>query len=388
MKTSKVITENIFAVGVQDKDRKLFDALIPLPSGTSYNSYVVVGKKIAVIDSVDPLFVDEWLTNIQGLKVKPDYIISNHAEQDHSGGLPKFIQTYPDAEIVTNAKSRDLLISLLHLPSEKFLIIEDNSTLDLGGGYVLEFYFAPWVHWPETMFTFLPCKNILFTCDYLGTHYSSDDLFVRDEQLISDAAKLYYSKVMMPYRAQSRKALDIINLLKPLIIAPSHGQIYDHPEFILRNYADWTSQNSEDTLILYVSMHNSVKKMTELIRRELEMQDITARVLDLAETSSGDISMALINARAVLLGTPTVLGGAHPTAAFAAILINALRPKISTLGFYGSFSWGGKALEQLSGLITNIKPEILPPLLIKGQPLPEDEIKIGAWAREAAMKML
>jgi len=383
MKANKIITENVFAVGVKDRHRKLFDALVPLPNGTSYNSYVVAGEKVAVIDSVDQPFVDEWLKNIQELNIKPDYFIANHAEQDHSGGLPKFIQAYPNAKIVTNSKCRDLLILLLHLPSEKFLIVEDKSALDLGGGYVLEFFSAPWVHWPETMFTFLPSKSILFTCDFLGAHYASDELFVQDEQMVSGAAKLYYAEVMMPYRAQSRKALEIIKQLNPQIIAPSHGQVYNHPDFILRNHTDWTSEDTKETLILYISMHDSVRKMTEIIRRELETQNVKARVFDLEEASSGDLAMELINARTVLLGTPTVLGVAHPAVAFAAILVNALRPKISTLGLYGSFAWGGKALEQLVGLVTTIKPEILPPLLVKGLPLPEDEIKIIEWVRAA-----
>jgi len=385
MKIRKV-TENVFSVGVQDWSRKLFDALIPLPHGTSYNSYLVIGEKVAVIDSVDPSFTDEWLKNIQELKVTPDYIIANHAEQDHSGGLPEFIHVYPDAKIVTDARCRDLLISLLHLPPEKFLIVEDKSALDLGGGYTLEFYLVPWVHWPETMFTFLQREKILFCCDFLGAHYASADLFVQDEQLIYNVAKLYYSEVMMPYSAQSRKALDIAKQLMPLFIAPAHGQVYNHPEFILQAYTDWTGENAGDVLILYVTMHDSVRKMVALIRRELEAQKVKVKVLDLTETDSGKIATELVDARTVLLGTPTVLSGAHPAAAYAAILLNAVRPKIKYLGLFGSFIWGGKALEQLTSIVTAIKPELFPPLMVKGLPLPEDEIKITEWAREVALK--
>ena len=381
-----MITKNVFAAGVQDRQRKLFDALIPLPNGTSYNSYVVAGEKIAVIDSVDPFFVDEWLKNIQALKVTPDYIIANHAEQDHSGGLPKFIQAYPDAKIVTNARCRDLLIFLLHLPLERFLIIEDKSVLDLGNGYVLEFYLAPWVHWPETMFTFLKREKILFSCDFLGAHHSSVDLFVQDEQLIYNAAKLYYSEVMMPFSAQACKALELAKQLAPQFIAPSHGQIYNHPEFILQAYSDWTGENTGDVLILYISMHDSVKRMTEIIRHELEAQNVKMKLMDLTEAGSDKIAVELVDARTVLLGTPTVLGGAHPAVAYAAILLNAVRPKIKYLGLYGSFAWGGKAIEQLAGFVTTIKPEIFPPLMVKGFPFPEDEAKISEWAQEVAKK--
>ena len=150
------ITEKVYAIGVNDFKRKLFDALIPLPDGTSYNSYLVRGEKTAVIAAVDAPFATEWLRNIKEADCHPDYSIANHAEHDHSGALVDFIRTYPQAKIVTDAKCRELLLDLLHLPAEKFLLVEDRAVLDLGGGLTLQFYFAPWVHWPETMFAFVP----------------------------------------------------------------------------------------------------------------------------------------------------------------------------------------------------------------------------------------
>ncbi|MDR1998236.1 MAG: MBL fold metallo-hydrolase, partial [Candidatus Margulisbacteria bacterium] len=217
------ITEKVFAVGVKDNKRKLFDALIPLPDGTSYNSYLVAGGQTAVIDAVDPLFVQEWLANIQQTGRQPDYLIANHAEQDHSGAIVDFVRAYPQARIVTNEKCRDFLRLLLHLPLEKFLTVPDRGRLELGG-CTLEFYLAPWVHWPETMFTFCPEEKVLFSCDFLGAHYASDEVFVRDEALIYRAAKRYYAEIMMPFRAQVRQNLELVKTLAPRIIAPSHGQ--------------------------------------------------------------------------------------------------------------------------------------------------------------------
>ncbi|MDR1452742.1 MAG: FprA family A-type flavoprotein [Candidatus Margulisbacteria bacterium] len=381
------VTEKIYAVGVNDFQRRLFDALIPLPDGTSYNSYLVRGEKTAVIDAVDPPFAAEWLQNIKAADCRPDYIIANHAEQDHSGALVDFIRAYPQARIVTNAKCREFLLDLLHLPVEKFLLVEDKAVLDLGGGLTLRFHFAPWVHWPETMFAFAPEEKVLFTTDFLGAHYASNDLYPRDETVIYRAAKRYYAEIMMPFRVNVRKHLELVKTLAPKIIAPSHGQVYNHPEFILTAYADWAGEDTKDALLLYVSMHDSVRHMTEIIHSELETKNITTRALDLTSADLGDVAMELVDARAVLLGTPTVLAGAHPVAANAAFLFNALRPKTKYLGLYGSYSWGGRAAEQITALLTAVKPEILPPLFFKGLPKPDEEKQLAAWARELAAKL-
>ncbi|GBR72249.1 metallo-beta-lactamase [Candidatus Termititenax spirochaetophilus] len=380
------LREKVFAVGVNDPKRKLFDALIPLPDGTSYNSYLIAGQKTAVIDAVDPPFAAEWLANIKATGYTPEYIVANHAEQDHSGAIVDFVREYPQAKIIANEKCRDLLIDLLHTAPEKFIIIKDKEKLDLGG-YTLEFYFAPWVHWPETMFTYLPEEKILFTTDFLGSHYASDDLFVHDEDIIYRAAKRYYAEIMMPFRVNVRKHLELVKNLAPKIIAPSHGQCYNRPEFILSAYADWASENTKDVLILYVSMHDSVKQMAEIIRRELEIKSVTVRVLDLTADDLGEVAMELVDAQAVLLGAPTVLAGAHPAAAYAAFLFNALRPKTKILGIFGSYSWGGKMAEQLAGLITNVKPEILPPFICKGLPNDSDKSKLIDWTKELSAKL-
>ena len=381
------ICDKVLALGVQDKKRKLFDALIPMPDGTSYNSYLVSGaSKTAVIDAADPMFVDEWLKNLRETGCKPDYIVANHAEQDHSGGIVNFIDEYPEARVVTNQKCREMLSCLLHIPDEKFIVVADREKLDLGG-LTLEFYLAPWVHWPDTMFTYLLEESVLFSCDFLGAHYASDDLFVRDEQLIYRSAKRYYAEIMMPFRPQIRKYLTLVKSLAPKIIAPSHGQVYNRPEFILSAYDDWSGEKTRDVLILYVSMHESVRLMAESIQRELESRAVTVKTLDLIAADLGEVAMELVDAEAVLVGSPTVLGGAHPAAAYAAFLFNALRPKARHLGIFGSYAWGGRMVEQLAGFITNVKPEIMTPMVVKGLPTAVDKEKISAWARDLAGKM-
>ena len=198
------------AVGVLDWDKPLFDDLIPLPEGTSYNAYLVKGRdKVALLDTVDRAFADELLANLAAAGVsKLDYVVSQHAEQDHSGSLPAVLARFPEAKVVTNQKCAELLKMHVHLPAEAGTLIKDGDTLDLGGR-TLQFIFAPWVHWPETMFTHLREDKILFTCDFLGAHRATSDLFADDEAQAHLAAKRYYAEIMMPFRdwaATSRRS--------------------------------------------------------------------------------------------------------------------------------------------------------------------------------------
>jgi flavorubredoxin len=368
------IKKNIFPVGIRDWDRRLFDSLIPLPDGTSYNSYLIKGKdKVALIDTVDAAMPQVLLENLKELDVKSiDYVISHHAEQDHSGSLPQVLAAYPMAKVVTNAKCRDLLIDEMHISPDKFQVIEDRGTLSLGDR-TLTFIFAPWVHWPETMFTYIPEDKLLFTCDFLGSHLATSDLFATDEAMVYEAAKRYYAEIMMPFRINIRKHLEIIKTLAVDMIAPSHGPIYDKPDFILKAYADWSSDNVKNEVVLpYVSMHGSVRAMTEHLSNALIERGVSVKRFELTGTDIGKLAMALVDAATIVVGSPTVHAGAHPQAVYAAFLANALRPKTRFLSIIGSYGWGGKMVEQLASLIPNLKVEIVPPVVIKGLPKAAD----------------
>src|SRR4030042_1985006 len=172
------IKPDIFEVGAIDWDRRLFDELIPLPDGTSYNAYIVRGsEKIALIDTVDPTKTETIITNIAKSGVeKIDYLISHHAEQDHSGSIPDVLEIYPDAKVVTNEKCKNMLIDLLRIGEQQLVVIEDGQDLSLGNK-TLKFIFTPWVHWPETLSTYLKEDKILFSCDFFGSHLAAGALF-------------------------------------------------------------------------------------------------------------------------------------------------------------------------------------------------------------------
>ena len=382
------VRPGVYWVGAIDWDRRLFDALIPLPDGTSYNSYLIKGsEKTALIDTVDPTMPDVLIEHLSQLEVESiDYIVANHAEQDHSGALPRVLEKYPEAKVVVTPKCKEMLIDLLLIPEEKFIIVNDKETISLGDR-TLEFIYAPWVHWPETMLTYLKEDKILFPCDFFGSHLATTDLYVTDEGQVYEAAKRYYAEIMMPFRTSIQKHLEKIKDYTVDIIAPSHGPLYNKPEFILKAYHSWVFDEPKNIVVLpYISMHGSTRKMVEYLVGALVQRGVTVRQFDLAVTDIGKLAMALIDAATVVIGTPTVLVGPHPNAAYAVFLANALRPKLKFASIIGSYGWGGKAAEQITGMIPNLKVELLAPVLIKGFPRKADFRALDNLADTIAQK--
>jgi len=370
----KKIKPNVYAVGAIDWDRRLFDELIPLPDGTSYNAYLIKGsEKTALLDTVDPSKTEVLIENLVNIGTdRIDYVVAHHAEQDHSGSIPDILMLYPDAKVVTNAKCKGMLIDLLNIADDKFVTIEDGQTLSLGDK-TLQFVYIPWVHWPETLGTYLQEDKIFFPCDFFGSHLATSSLFVDEEAVVYEAAKRYYAEIMMPFRGQIIKNLEKIKDLQIDIIAPSHGPVYDRPEFIINAYKDWVSDRVKNEVVLpYVSMHDSTRTMVEHFAGALIERGITVRQFKLSTTDIGKLAISLVDAATIVIGSPTVLTGAHPMAAYAAILANALRPKTKFASVIGSYGWGGRMVEQLTGLLSNLKVEILEPVIAKGCPKDDD----------------
>ena len=367
---AREVCHGIFWVGAIDWDRRLFDELIPLPNGTSYNSYLIRGsEKTALIDTVDPTKEYELISNLvrQGVE-RIDYVIVNHAEQDHSGSLPMILEFFPDAVVVTNEKCRDLLVALLHVPPERIKVIIDRETLSLGDR-TLEFLLTPWTHWPETQVTFLREDRILFSCDLFGSHIASSDLFMQDERATYLSAKRYYAEIMMPFRGSIKGHLEKVKVLPLAMIAPSHGPIYRNPAVILDAYADWTSDAVKNEVVIpYISMHGSTLKMVEQLTEALMARGITVKPFNLARTDVGELAVSLVDTATVVIATPTVLFGPHPQVVYATYLANLLRPKMRFATVIGSYGWGGKAVEGIVKLLDHVKVEVLEPVIVKGLP--------------------
>ena len=382
------LKSGVHSIGAIDWDRRLFDELIPLPDGTSYNAYLIQGsEKTALIDTVDPTKEQELVDNLKKLRVDNiDYVISNHAEQDHSGTIPKILDLFPNARVVTNPKCKGMLKDLLLIPEDKFIEVNDADTLSLGNK-TLQFIITPWVHWPETMLSYLKEDKILFSCDLFGSHIATSDMYATDEAKIYDTAKRYYAEIMMPFRNLIKKHVEKLKQFKIEIIAPSHGPIYNKPEFILNAYRDWISdQVKNEVIIPYVSMHGSTDKMVNHLIDALMTRDISVKSFNLTRTDIGELAKALVDAATIIIASPTVLIGPHPAAVYATYLANALRPKTRFVSVIGSYGWGGKMLEQIIGIACNLKVEILSTVIIKGYPKKEDFKTLEKLADEILAK--
>jgi len=371
MKARKV-KDRIYWMGSVDWDRRLFDSLVPLPDGTSYNAYLIEGsEKTVLLDSVDPPMADELLSQLERVP-KIDYVVSHHAEQDHSGTIPQVLEKYRDAKLISTPKAKGMLIDLLGIPEESFITVKDGETLSLGDK-TLKFIHTPWVHWPETMVTYLEEDRILFSCDFFGSHIATTDLFVTDEGRVYEAAKRYFAEIMMPFRRVIQKNMEKLASYDIEMIAPSHGQIFPRPAFIIDAYRDWILGPPRNTVVLpYVSMHESTKQMVDYFVSALVERGVRVEQFNLEVTDIGKLAMALVDAATIVVGTPTILAGPHPYAAYAAFLANALRPETKFLSIIGSYGWGGKTVEVLAGMIPNLKVEVIDPVLCKGVPSEKD----------------
>ncbi len=378
------IKNGIYYCGLNDCDRRIFDELIPLEHGTSYNSYLVKGsEKTAIIDTMYPPKTNEYLKRLAENQIgKVDYIIANHGEQDHSGSIPALLEKYPQAVVVTNPKVAENIKSMLHVPEEKIKVISDGEELSLGDK-TLKFIFAPGVHWPDTMFTYLKEDNVICTCDFLGAHYTFSDVFAVESNELMKSAKRYYAEIMMPFRMMCKKYTQMLKDMKVDMILPSHGPVYTNPNYILDLYADWTSDTPKNLVALpYVSMYESTKDMIDYLSDKLEAKGVKTFKFDIVDDDLGDLAMALVDAATIVMGTSMVLAGPHPMAVNVAYLAAVLRPKAKFASLVGSYGWGGNLFGLIADLLKPLKLDLVEPLQVKGKPTEEDFKKLDDMAEQ------
>lgn len=373
------IADNVYFLQVNHFNRRLFDSLIPLPEGTSYNAYLVKGgKRTALLDTADPEKREVLFDFLRGTE-KLDYVIAHHAEQDHSGSIPFVLERFPEAKVVTNPKCKELLMSHLHVPADRFIEVKDGETLDLGGK-TLRFIYTPWVHWPETMSTWLQEDGILFSCDFFGSHLATGSVF-SEERVVHDPMKRYYAEIMMPFRTSVMANLEKIAGLGVRMVAPSHGPVHRDARFVMDLYREWAGGPTRNkALVAYISMHGSTGVMVNRLVSGLQERGIEVEKINMEQFDEGRVAMSLVDATTVVIGAPTVLAGPHPKAVYGAYLANALRPKVKYISVIGSYGWGGKTVEILAGMLPNLKAEVLKPVMVKGLPAVADLVLVDELA--------
>ena len=378
--TKRELHPGIFDVSVDHADLKFFDRLMPTSKGTTYNSFLIRDtEKTCLIDPVDPEYIDELLGSLDELGVeKLDYIFCLHTEQDHAGGVTALLAKYPEAKVLGTKKVWELMETHLHFAPERFQEIAEGETISLGEK-TLTVKSIPFAHWPDNTMLLMNEPKYLFSSDLFGSHYAvvDGDTWSIEEQI--EQAKVYYAEIMMPFKGQVKKYTAWVREAAPEKILAAHGPVWHDPEVILSRYERWTSDEVSDRIVvLYVSMHESTRAMVERLTQRLAAQDIKVTAHDIGDedtdlrTSVGEAMNKAVNAAAVVLATPTVLGGPHPNMAFAAILMNALKPKTKRLALMGSYGWATQIEKTMKALLSGIKAEWLDSVLIKGLPVDEE----------------
>ncbi len=350
------ITESIIYIGVNDHTTDLFEGQYQIPNGMSYNSYAIMDDKIAVMDSVDAKFGDEWLANIKAAvgQRNPDYLIVSHMEPDHSANIMNFIKAYPDATIVGNAKTFAMLDQFFDVsPDVKKLSIADKDTLSLGK-HVLTFLFAPMVHWPEVMVTYDSVDKVLFSADAFGK-FGANDV---DEEWDCEARR-YYFGIVGKYGMQVQKLLQTVSALDVEIICPLHGPMLKSD---LAHYIDlydtWSGYKAETegVFIAYVSVYGHTKKAAELLAEKLREKGcpnvITA---DLARTDMAECVEDAFRYDRLVLASTTYNGDIFP---FMKTFINDLLErgyKNRTIGLIENGSWAPAATRTMKGMFEKSK---------------------------------
>ena len=373
------IAPDIHWVGVKDPNRRLFDGLIPLPHGTSYNAYLVKGgEKTALIDTTNPGFEGELVDKI-AQHVDPaslDYLVMNHAEPDHASACAHVLSIAKEAKLVTSAKGKEAAMMYFAVPEERIIVVDEGSSIDLGGK-TLKFVDAPWLHWPETIFTYVPEDGVLFPCDFFGSHIAYGEFYADEfgNGHTLELAKLYFAEIMMPFRKPAMKAIEKVKALDPKLIAPSHGVMYREPKLIIDAYTDWAGEKmKKKVLIAYVSMWGRTEHMVKVLREALINKGVEVQAFDLTVTGIGEVAKQLVDSPVVVIGAPTVLGGVHPVAAYAALLTKTLRAPTKYAAILSSHGWSGGAVKQLSGLLEGTRIEVLDVIDSKG-PANDEEIR-------------
>ena len=351
------LKQEIYWVGAIDWDLRNFHGYLT-PRGSTYNSYLIIDKKITLVDTVKHYKYDEMISRINEIidPKKIDYIISNHVEMDHSGSIPKLLEICPNATIVTSTRGEKGLKK--HYKKDyNYKVVNSGETLNIGKR-TLHFVHIPMVHWPDSMVTYIPEDKLLLPNDAFGQHIASSERFDDeiDWGILKEEAAKYYANIVMPYGDQVVKALDVLGKLDIDMIAPSHGIIWETkiPD-IIKEYKKWAKYETEKSaLIVYDSMWGSTEKLAYSLAEGFEESGIQVSIRNLKTTHISDIITDVLKANIIALGSPTINNTMLPTMGGFLTYLVGLRPR-NKIGFiFGSYGWGGQALGEIRKMIDKL----------------------------------
>lgn len=392
------IKDNVFHVGVQNPDLRIFDIVMETEYGTSYNAYLVKGKNLTVlIETVKEMYFDDYIKKVEEIVplTSIDYLIVNHTEPDHSGSIELLIEKIPNLNILGSQVALDFLKDIVN---KKFLskAVENGETLELGNK-TLQFISAPFLHWPDSMYTYLVEDKILFSIDSFGSHYADEKVF---NDLIDydfmDAFKYYFNMIMGPFKPYVQEALEKIKNLQIDIICPGHGPILrDNPQKYIDLYDEWSKPKEKNTkgvakiVVPYVYAYGYTKSIAESIIEGIStVADFEIVKYDLIYDDSSNLLEDIETADALLIGSSTLNGDAPPPIWDLLVKLSPIVNSNLVASAFGAYGWSGEAVPNIESRLKSLRMQVIPGLKIKFKPSNKELEKAYIFGMDFAKAVL
>ncbi len=391
------LKKGIYWTGILDRNLRVFDIIMETEFGTTYNSYVVKGsEKTALIETAKARFCDEYLEKLQNVTKlsEVDYLVVDHTEPDHAGSAAKLLELNPSIEVIGTAGAINFLSQIMNKPFKSHAV-KDGEEISLGDK-TLKFMLVPNLHWPDTMYTYIPEDKTLFTCDSFGSHYCCEGVLrsrVENETGYQRASKYYFDNILGPFKSFMNKALDRVEQLDVNMICPGHGPVHDTGlQDLMDTYRAWSrveNPNSRKTVVIaYVSAYGYTGEMARAIGDTIREQGIDVHTYDLVTSDCSGLSQDLLYADGILLGSPTILGDAlKPIYDLSATMLPTIHGGKQAAAF-GSYGWTGEAVPNLTQRLQQLKMKVSDGLRLRFKPSEEELEQCREFGRSFAEKVM
>lgn len=394
------LKDGIHYIGMQDHDLRVFDIIMYTEFGTSYNSYLVQGsEKTALIETVKIKFIDEYIEKIKEITDldKIDYIVVNHTEPDHAGSVEKLVELMPNVEVVGSASALKFLKNITNVEFNSILTTCVDE-IDLGGK-TLSFIPAPFLHWPDSIYTYVKEDKVLFTCDSFGAHYAHDEVLfstVTNHNDYKKALRYYYDMIFGPFKPHMLKAIDKIEGMDIDMICNGHGPVLDkNPMDLVKICKEWSTETNPNTkksiVIPYVSAYGYTKTMAEEIKATIDADhsdDIETEIFDMVETEKDTVISKIYWADGILFGSPTINSDALPPIWDILISLNPIVHGKKYASAFGSYGWSGEAVKNIEARLKQLRFKVIPGIRVEFKPSENDKTKVAEYAKEFVADML